>query len=91
MKRTISIVIIFAMLFSGIPANATTFSEDVTNIAEDTVIGAILGGIAGIVIRAMPATYLPYDERPSSLLEMLRDGAVVGGMLGFLNGLSKVE
>lgn len=91
MKRIISIIIVIAILFGSIPANATTFSEDVANITEDTVIGAIMGGIAGIIIRAIPATNLPHHEKPSTLLEMIRDGIVVGGMLGFLNGLSKVK
>ena len=91
MKRIISVVIVTVMLFGSIPANATTFSEDVANIAEDTVIGAIMGGIAGIIIKAIPATNLPHHEKPSTLLEMIRDGIVVGGMIGLLNGLSKVE
>lgn len=91
MKRIISIVIAVAMVFGTVPANATTFSEDVANIAEDTVIGAIMGGISGIIIKAIPATNLPHHEKPSTLLEMIRDGIVVGGMIGLLNGLSKVE
>ena len=91
MKRLISTFVVFAILLGGIPANATTFSEDVTNIAEDTVMGAIIGGIAGFIIGAMPATYLPHDEKPSSLFEIMKDGIVVGGMLGFLRGLSLTE
>ena len=91
MKRIISTFVVLAMLLGSIPANATTFSEDVSNIAEDTVVGAIMGGISGIIIKAIPATNLPHHEKPSTLLEMILDGIVVGGMLGFLNGLSKVE
>ncbi len=90
MKRAVCVVMVCAMLLGGVPANASTFSEDVANVAYDTIVGAIIGGIVGAVLGVVPDPYAPYHETPS-FFELVRDGIAVGSTLGFLSGLSKAE
>ena len=92
MKRAICVVMVCAMLLGNVPANAATFGEDAANVAYDTIVGAIIGGIANAFIgMTPPEADSNYATEPHPLWGMLRDGIIVGGMLGFLNGLSKTE
>lgn len=93
MKRVIGMITVLVIILSAVPSQAGTVGEDMSMVIGETVAGAIIGGIAGLIIGAIPDPYLYYQhgERRPTLLEIIRDGISVGGMFGFMRGLSKTE